>query len=176
MASLARRAPRFLESATGKILRAALRRGPSSSVEKSRVHYRSGIDGACADIEIPKATGTNLFERVEASDETRAILAEAKAIANPTGYPAIIMQSDNQVTVDKAGAVDEERKIRVFASGDEGLDRWANWSFRQDPPVYETRVMAGRIILPDASSYIVNPAVLQAEAKGGFCGIMFPPW
>jgi len=165
---------RFLDSATGKVLGPPFGADQAHLAKKVAASTGPGSTVRAADIEIPKATGKNLFERVEPSDETRAILAEAKAVPNPTGYPAIVLQSDTQVTLDKSGAVDEERKMRIYVSGDEALDQWANWSFRQDPPFYETRILAGRIILPDASSYVVNPTLLQSEAKGGFCGIMFP--
>lgn len=165
---------RLLDSATGKVL------GPPFGADSARLAKNvAAVSGPGSqvrpeDIEIPKATGNELFERVEASDETRAILAEAKAVPNPAGYPAVILQADTQVTLDKAGAVEETRVMRVFVSGEEALDRWAGWSFRQEPPIYETRVTAGRIILPDATSYIVNPVKLQAESSGGFCGLRFP--
>lgn len=165
---------RLRDAATGQVL------GPPFGADSARL----ARDVAAAagpgarvrpeDIEIPQATGNSLFERVEASDETRAILAEARAVPNPSGHPAVILQADTQVTLDKAGGVEETRTLRVFVPGEDALDRWANWAFRQDPPVYETQVTAGRIILPDAASYIVNPAKLQAESSGGFCGLLFP--
>jgi hypothetical protein len=166
---------RFRDSATGKIL------GPPFGADEVRlakkVVGRAGPVAASVraeDIEIPKATGNDLFERIEASDETRAILAEAQSVPNPAGYPAMILQADTLVTVDKTGAIDEERKIRVYVDSHEALDRWANWRFSQDPPIFETRVLAARIILPDATAYVINPARLQAEASGGFNSLLFP--
>ncbi|HEY5792172.1 MAG TPA: DUF3857 domain-containing protein, partial [Chthoniobacterales bacterium] len=126
------------------------------------------------EIEIPKAEGDALFVAQPATEETRRILAEAGAAPNPLGYPAVLLRAENDLTMDATGATTEEETIRVFLKDTEALDRWASRSFPLDPPMIETKVLAARIILPDATACVLNPKKFSNACGGGVCGLTFP--
>lgn len=108
------------------------------------------------DIKIPKSESKDAFERFEASDETRKLIADAAAALNPGAHPALILNQKIDYTVGKDRSTAETRQMRIYVIRDEALDTWANFQFEQSQGS-STKVLAARVIQPDGTSYVLNP-------------------
>lgn len=124
---------------------------------------------AAEEISIPKPKGTEAFEEVAASDETRRLLAAARAIPNPAGYPAIILRDDRTVTVTGDRATQMVSRHRVYVASEEALEDYAQVRIPQAPPSVTSRIKGARLILPDGRSLVLNPDAFNASAgnRGG---------
>jgi hypothetical protein len=104
------------------------------------------------------------WEEQPATDETRKIIAAAKAIPNPDGHAAIVMDQQIKYTVEEDRTTDEVRFHRVYLEHEEAVDDWANYYLPQSPPEVTTRLQVARVIRPDGTSLVFNPAKLAGGA------------
>jgi transglutaminase-like putative cysteine protease len=63
---------------------------------------------------------------------------------------------------------------RIYIAKEDGVTRWANFMLPQDPPAVTTKLVAARIIQPDGSSTVYNPAKMPAasDCSSGMCGAL----
>jgi hypothetical protein len=110
------------------------------------------------------------WERQAATDETKRIMAEAKAVPNPAGDAALVLEQRQGFTVAEDRTTDRTVSFRVLIGREDAADEWANFSFPQSPPAVTTKLEAARVIHPDGSSLAFNPAKLpgatNADANG----------
>jgi len=104
------------------------------------------------------------WEHQPATDETRKIIADARAVPNPDGHSAIVLDQKIEYTVNEDRTTDELRFQRVYLARDEAVDDWANYFLPQDPPAVTTRLQVARVIRPDGSSLVFNPEKLAGGA------------
>jgi hypothetical protein len=98
------------------------------------------------------------------TDETRRILAEAKAAPNPDDSAAVIMEQRLKFTVEEDRTTDEVVYHRVYVAHEEAVEDWANCELPQDPPEATSRLQIARVIKPDGSSVAFDPAKLDHGA------------
>ncbi|TSJ76731.1 DUF3857 domain-containing protein [Rariglobus hedericola] len=110
-----------------------------------------------ADINIPKPEDDTEITRKPATDETRALLAEARDAAKNSAYAALYLRMDNEFEVYRDFAVRESHRHRVFLRTGESLDEFGTLNLPSSPPFYTTRLEGVRIIKPDGSQVLVNP-------------------
>ncbi len=159
---------RLFDGTTGEILEAPFGADLASiSTTASRAAAPPRI--TAADIEIPKPSGNSEFELLPPSDETRALIAEAAAVPNPEGHAALLLRQEIDLTVNSDQSTAERRSMRIFLAEESSFDDWANFSFPQNPPIQSTRMEGARLILPDGSSYVLNPSqALKSDATTDF--------
>jgi hypothetical protein len=98
------------------------------------------------------------------TDETRRILAEAKAAPNPDGNSAVILERRMSFTVEEDRTTDEVLYHRVYIAREEAVEDFANCELPQSPPEATTRLQIARVIKPDGSSISFDPAKLDRGA------------
>ena len=69
---------------------------------------------------------------------------------------------------------------RIYVAREDGVERWANFMLPQDPPAVTTKLEAARIIQPDGSSTVYNPAKMppatdDAGEMGDSMAMVFLP-
>jgi hypothetical protein len=104
------------------------------------------------------------WEHQAATDETRKIIADARAVPNPDGQSAIILDQQIKYTVNEDRTTDEVHFTRVYLARDEAVEQWANYFLPQSPPAVTTKLQVARVIRPDGSSLVFNPAKLAGGA------------
>ncbi|HSI09981.1 MAG TPA: DUF3857 domain-containing protein, partial [Rariglobus sp.] len=110
-----------------------------------------------ADINIPKPEDDTEITRKPATDETRALLTEARDAAKNSAYAALYLRRDIEVTVGRDFAVLERHRQRAFLRTGESLDELGTLMLPSSPPDFSTRLEGVRIIKPDGSQVLVNP-------------------
>jgi hypothetical protein len=100
----------------------------------------------------------------QATDETRKILAEAKAAPNPDGDAALILDNQLKYTIEEDRTTDQVVYHRVYIAHEEAVEDWANCELPQSPPEMTSRLHIARVIKPDGSSISFDPAKLNHGA------------
>jgi hypothetical protein len=117
-----------------------------------------------SEIEVKMNDPNAEWEEQPATDQTRQIMAEAKAAPNPDGHAAIVLEQELKFTVEEDRTTDQVSFHRVFLAREEAVEDWANYYLPQNPPAVTTRLEVARIIRPDGTSTVFNPAKLDAGA------------
>jgi hypothetical protein len=105
------------------------------------------------------------WEKQEATAETKKLIADAKAVPNPDGFNAIVLEQRLGYHVGEDRAAEDFVMQRIYIEKEDGVERWANFTFPQDPPAVSTKLEAARIIQPDGSSTVFNPAKLPPASS-----------
>lgn len=141
-----------------------------------------------ADINIPKPEDDNEIVRKPATDETLALLAEARDAAKDSAHAALYLRNDIEITVGRDFAVLERHRQRAFLRTGEALDELGTLILPSSPPDFSTRLEGVRIIKPDGSQVLVNPQSYDerraadnkeaddARAQGRPAGPLAPPF
>ncbi|MFA7345167.1 MAG: transglutaminase domain-containing protein [Terrimicrobiaceae bacterium] len=142
----------------------AEKESPSGAPSSARLISPSEIK-----IEIRKPNAE--WERQPATEETKAIVDAARRTPNPDGHAAIVLEQRLGFTIEEDRTTDRLTFRRVFIVGNEAVEEWANHFFPQSPPMLTTRLEVARVIQPDGSAIVFNPAKLPActDPQGG-CG------
>lgn len=127
-----------------------------------------------ADIEVKITDPNALWEDQPATEETKKLIAEAKAIPNPDEHSAIMMEQRVGLTVEEDRTTDRRLFQRVYLAREDAVAEWANAFLPQSPPIVTTRLEVARVIQPDGSATVFNPAKLPAatDCTSGVCGAM----
>jgi len=151
---------RLGDPATGKVLEA-----PFGVDTTAKPAQKPQSDGSMAlinasDIKVDIRKPNAEWEKHEATPETKKLIADARAVPNPDGFNAIVLEQRLGYRVGEDRSAEDFVMQRVFIEKEDGVERWANFTFPQDPPAVTTKLEAARIIQPDGSSTVFNPAKL----------------
>ncbi|WP_153811405.1 DUF3857 domain-containing protein [Terrimicrobium sacchariphilum] len=127
-----------------------------------------------ADIEVKITDPNALWEDQPATEETKKLIAEAKAIPNPDEHSAIMMDQMVGLTVEEDRTTDRKLFHRVYLVREDAIADWANAFLPQSPPIVTSKLEIARVIHPDGSATVFNPAKLPAatDCTSGVCGAM----
>jgi hypothetical protein len=106
------------------------------------------------------------------SPETRALIEAAKLAPNPLGYSALVLEQRLGYTVAPDRTTDTFTYRRIYLTSEEDPAPWTNYAFPQNPPSITTKLEVARIIQPDGSATVFNPAKIAAgsDSTSGLCG------
>jgi transglutaminase-like putative cysteine protease len=160
---------RLGDPATGRVLEAPF---GTDSVAAAAQAPGPGGDMAlldAADIKVEIHSPNSEWENQPATDETRRMIEAARAAPNPEGFDAIIMHQRMGYSVGDDRMAEDLVMRRVYIEREDGVARWANFLLPQDPPAVTTRLEAARVIQPDGTSTVFNPAKVPppSDDSGG---------
>lgn len=179
---------RLIDRAAGRIIEAPFSKAAAPAVTPANRPAGPTPGFSVADITIPKPEDDTEITRKPATDETRALLAEARDAAKNSAYPALYLRRDIEVTVGRDFAVIERHRQRAFLRTGESLDELGTLMLPSNPPDFSTRLEGVRIIKPDGSQVLVNPRAYDerrtadnkeaddARAQGRPTGPLAPPF
>jgi transglutaminase-like putative cysteine protease len=90
------------------------------------------------------------------TDETRAIIAEARSAPNADHYPALMLREEMGFTVNSDRSTVTTALQRIYLASEEAVKTWADITVSSSAPVSITRVTSARTILPDGSSAVLD--------------------
>ncbi len=143
---------------TGKILEAPFGvDAPAKPEEKPQTDGSMALINA-SDIKVDLRKPNAEWEKQPATDETKKLIAEARATPNPEGFNAIMLEQRLGYTIGDDRTAEDFVLRRIYLEKEDGVERWANFMLPQDPPAVTTKLEAARIIQPDGSATVFNPA------------------
>ena len=113
-----------------------------------------------ADIPVTIRNPSAQWEPQAATDATRQIMAEAKAAPNLDGHAAIVLEQRLGFTVEEDRTTDRHTYCRVYLAREEAVERWANQFLPQAAPSVTSKLEIARVIQPDGTATVFNPAKL----------------
>jgi hypothetical protein len=155
---------RLADPGTGAILEPPFGQNLAAPAETPAPPADSGGLITASDIEVKTNDPNAEWEEQPATAQTRQIIAEAQAAPNPDGAAAIVLEQQLKFTVEEDRTTDQLSFHRVYLAHEEAVDDWANCQLPQSPPEVTTRLQVARIIRPDGTSLVFNPAKLAAGA------------
>jgi len=162
---------RLADPVTGTILEPPF--GVNLEAQTETVSNKSGAGALpnASEIQVEPRKPKAEWEKHPATEETKKIIAAARATPNPEGHSALVLEQRLGFTVEEDRTTDQLTYWRVYITRDEAAGEWANQFFPQAPPVVTTKLEIARIIQPDGSATVYNPAKLAAcTDPGGSCG------
>ncbi len=136
-------------------------------------------DGAMAlvnasDIKVEIRQPNAEWEKQAATAETKKLIAAAQATPNPEGFASILLEQRLGYKVGEDRTGEDFVMQRIYIAKEDGVARWANFMLPQDPPAVTTKLEAARIIQPDGSSTVFNPAKMPpaSDCTSGLCGAL----
>ncbi len=137
------------------------------------------VDGSMAsinasDIKVEIRKPNAEWEAQAPTEETKKLMASARSTPNPDGFNAIILEQRLGYRVGEDRTAEDFVMRRVYIAKEDGVERWANYLLPQDPPAVTTKLEAARIIQPDGSSTVFNPAKMPVatDCSSGLCGAL----
>ncbi len=132
-----------------------------------------------ADIKVDIHKPNDEWEQQPATPETKKLIAEAKTAPNPDGFNAIMLEYRTAYKVSEDRTAEDYTLKRIYIEKEDGVERWANFMLPQDPPAVTSKLDVARIIQPDGSSTVFNPAkmpkVVNPAAGEGALAMIFMP-
>ncbi|SDU12814.1 protein of unknown function [Verrucomicrobium sp. GAS474] len=166
---------RLGDAASGKILEAPF--GVDGTAKSAQADARPGADGptrliTASDIEIPIRDPNAEWETHSPTAENKNLIAAAAKAPNPEGYAAVMLEKRLAYSVDADRTTERVYFHRVYLAREEGVEAWSNYLLPQAPPATTTKLQVARVIEPDGSSIVFNPAKLPAasDCSSGLCG------
>ena len=151
---------RLADPVTGTILEPPFGQNLAAPAETPAATVPDGLISA-SDIQIKINHPNAEWEEQPASPETRKLLADAQSVPNPDGHAAIVMEQQVKYTLEEDRTTDEIVFRRVYLAHEEAVDDWANWYLPQSPPDVTSRLQVARVIRPDGTALVFNPAKLD---------------
>ncbi len=111
-----------------------------------------------SDIKVKIHKPNDEWEKQAATPETKKLIEAARATPNPDGFSSIILEQRLGYSVGEDRSAEDFVMQRIYITREDGVARWANFMLPQDPPAVMTKLEAARIIQPDGSSTVFNPA------------------
>jgi len=162
---------RLADPVTGTILEPPFGVNLTRTNDPAQTPGASGPLASASDVKIEIKKPGAEWEQQPATAETKKIVADAAATPNPEGHAALVLEQRLGFTVQEDRTTDRTTFWRVFVARDEAVGEWANQFFPQSPPMLTTKLEVARVIHPDGSATVFNPAKLLActDPEGG-CG------
>ena len=118
-----------------------------------------------SDIHVKLNDPNAVWEHQPATDETKKMIADAAALPNIGGYSAIMLSQQVGFTVEQDRTTDQFMFYRVYIVKEDAVAEWARQELPQMPPMVTTRLEVARVIQPDGSSIVFNPAKLAGSGN-----------
>jgi hypothetical protein len=120
------------------------------------------------------------WEKQAATVETKKLIEAARATPNPEGFASILLEQRLGYRIGEDRTAENFVMQRIYIAKEDGVARWANFDLPQDPPAATTKLIAARIIQPDGSYTVFNPAKMPpaTDCTSGLCGalmVLFMP-
>ncbi len=133
-----------------------------------------------ADIKVDIRKPNAEWEQHDATPETKKLIEAARATPNPEGFNSILLEQRLGYSVGEDRTAEDFVMQRIYIAKEDGVARWANFMLPQDPPAVTTKLEAARIIQPDGSSTVFNPAKMppatdDSSGMGGAMTMVFMP-
>ena len=114
------------------------------------------------------------WEKQPATAEAKKLIAAAQATPNPEGFASILLEQRLVYKVGEDRSAEDFVMQRIYITKEDGVARWANFMLPQDPPAVTTKLEAARIIQPDGTSTVFNPAKMPpaTDCTSGLCGAL----
>lgn len=179
---------RLIDRTAGRIIEAPFSKAAAPAATPANRPTGPTPGFSVADIEIPKPEDDTEITRKPATDETRALLDEARAAAKDSAYAALYLRRDIEIIIDRDFSVLERHRQRAFLRTGESLDELGTLMLPSSPPDFSTRLEGVRIIKPDGAQVLVNPHAYDerrtadnkeaddARAQGRPTGPLAPPF
>ena len=148
----------ILEPPFGVNLTAPDTRTASASADAPAPPPRPGV----ADIPIKIRNPAAQWEQQPATDVTRKMVADARAVPNPDDHAALVLEQRLGFTVEEDRTTDRSMYCRVYIAREEAVEDWANQFLPQSAPSVTSKLELARVIQPDGSATVFNPAKLPA--------------
>jgi transglutaminase-like putative cysteine protease len=116
-----------------------------------------------AALSIPKTTADTEIELRPADPESLALLAAARAAAADTEHAALILRTEIEILVARDFSSRETTRFRAYVRTGEALDTLGSLHLPFDPPFTSSRLVTARVIRPDGSQRLLNPAARAAR-------------
>ena len=116
-----------------------------------------------AALQIPKASGQTEIERRPADDESRALLAAARAAAAGSPYAALVLRTELELRVAGDFSHREAWRIRAYLRTGAALDDLGRLHLGGGSAFASPRLITARVIRPDASQLLLNPGARSAR-------------
>jgi hypothetical protein len=159
---------------TGAILEAPFGVGASApaAVKPEPDGSMALINAADIKVEIRKPNAE--WEKQDATDETKKLIEAARATPNPEGFASILLEQRLGYRIGEDRTAEDFVMQRIYIAKEDGVARWANFRLPQDPPAATTKLIAARIIQPDGSCTVFNPAKMPpaTDCTSGLCGAL----
>lgn len=137
-------------------LAAARGKGPTESIAAVKP----------TEIQVTPESGFHPYKKMPATAETRRLLAAAKALPNPAGFSALMLQQDLQLTVNNDRSAVSTTLLRIYLARAEAADEWAHFQLPSKPPFDVPRVLNARTILPDGSVLVLDVQKASSSVTG----------
>jgi hypothetical protein len=112
------------------------------------------------DLTLKPVNPNAMWEERPPTAETKKLIAEAQAAPNPDGDSAIMLEQRLRFTVRADRMTEQTVYYRVYVPREEAVEDWANCELPQSAPAVTTKLLIARVINPDGSSTVFNPAKL----------------
>jgi hypothetical protein len=132
------------------------------------------------DIKVEIHQPNSEWEKQVPTAETKKLIAAARAAPNPEGFNSILLEQRLGYRVSEDHTAEDFVLERIYIAKEDGVARWANFMLPQDPPAVSTKLEAARIIQPDGSATVFNPAKMppatdpSSDLAGAFSMIFMP--
>lgn len=161
---------RLIDRASGRILSAPFSAALTASAgSQSNPAPPPPVDIAA--LSFPKPTTNDEIELRPADEESLALLAAARVTADGSEHAAHILRTEIEILVARDFSARETWRTRAYVRTGEALDSLGTLRLPFDPPFVSSRLVAARVIRPDGSQRLLNPAAraarLAAEAEAG---------
>lgn len=153
----------LLDRASGKILQAPFAStisAPASATPPSPA--KAGLI-AIEKLSVPKAKGTGEIQRLPADDESRALLSAARAAGRVTPHAAVILRTEIELVVARDLSSREIWRTRAYLRTGEALEDLGSLRLPSNPPFATATFVSARVLRPDASQLLLNPAARSAR-------------
>ena len=152
---------RLIDRTSGRIISAL-----DASARTATASFGSATPPPPVDIAaltIPKTTADTEIELRPATPESLALLATARAAAQATDHAALFLRSEIEILVAPDLSSRETTRFRAYVRTGEALDALGTLRLPFDPPFVSSRLLTARVIRPDGSQRLLNPAARAAR-------------
>lgn len=151
---------RLADPVTGTILEPPFGVDLQADGEQPQQSSNSPAGFSASDIKVEIRKPDAMWEQQPATPETKKIIAEAHAASRPDDASAVVLEQRIGFSVEQDRTTESTSFVRVFIARDEAVSEWANQTFPQMPPLITTKLEVARVIHPDGSITVFNPAKL----------------
>ncbi len=146
----------LIDRATGRIIPALDASARTATASFGAATPPPPVDIAA--LSIPKTNADTEIELRPADAESLALLAAARDAAKNSDHAALILRTEIEILVARDFSSRETTRFRAYVRTGEALDSFGGLHLPFDPPFISSRLVTARVIRPDGSQRLLNPA------------------